>query len=67
MLYIDKVTADPQQQMNLTGIQGITIGLKLRYMPRIQRWISNISYNNVNINGVAITTAPNFLRQYRNM
>ena len=67
MLYINHLTDDPQQQANLTGIPGLTIGLTLRFMPRIQRWIMGLTYNGQSIQGIAVTTSPNMLRQFRNI
>lgn len=67
MLNINHLTNDPQQQATLTGISGLSIGLTLRFMPRIQRWIMGITYNDISIQGIAVTTSLNMLRQYRNI
>ena len=67
MLYINHLTSDPQQQANLTGIPGVSIGLTLRFMPRVQRWIMGLTYGTESIQGIAVTTSPNMLRQYRNI
>lgn len=66
MLYINKITNDPIQNINLIGIPGINIPAQLRYLVRIQRWVIDFSYNGKEYNGIAISTAPNMLRQYRN-
>lgn len=66
MLYINKITADPQQQMNLTGIPGVTINTTLRFMPRIQRWIMGFQFSGRSIQGVPVTTGLNILRQFKN-
>jgi hypothetical protein len=68
MFYINKITTDPQPSVILTGITGLTINVTLRFMPRVQRWIMGLEFgaNNTSIQGIAITTAPNMLRQYRN-
>lgn len=65
MLYINKITADPQQQINLTGIPGTSIALTLRFMPRIRQWILGVVAGTISIQGLSITTSPNMLRQYR--
>lgn len=67
MLYINHLTNDPQQQANLTGIPGLSIGLTLRFMPRVQRWIMGLTYGTTSLQGLAVTTSPNMLRQYRNI
>lgn len=65
MLYINKITSDPQQQITLTGISGISINMTLRFMPRIQTWMAGFAYNDVSIQGVKVVTNPNILRQWR--
>lgn len=66
MLYINKITNDPSQQISLTGIPGITIDMTLRYLPRMQMWMMGLSYNDVVINGIIVVTAANMLRQFKN-
>lgn len=67
MLLINNITNDAAQQSTLTGIPGLQIGMLLRYMPRIQRWIFNINYNNFTVNGLAVVASPNILRQWKNI
>lgn len=67
MLYINKITADASQQINLTGIPGIIIGLDLRWFGRNNLWVADISYNNTLIQGVTVTESLNFLRQWKNI
>lgn len=67
MLFINKITADPQQQINLTGIPGSTIVMTLRFMPRIQQWIAGFVLGTQNVQGLTVTTSPNMLRQFRNV
>lgn len=66
MLYINKITNDPQQNMTLTGIPGLQIDMTLRFMPRIRAWEAGFSFNGQIIDGVSIVTCPNILRQFRN-
>jgi hypothetical protein len=66
MLYINKITNDPQQQMNLTGIPGVTIKMTLRWMPRIQGWIAGFALGSTIIEGVQVVTGANMLRQFKN-
>lgn len=66
MLYINKITADPQQSLNLTGIPGQSISMTLRFMPRIQRWTMGIIYTGGSIQGIAVVTSLNLLRQFKN-
>jgi hypothetical protein len=67
MLYINKITDDPQQNMTLNGIPGISIGLTLRFMPRIQRWAAGVTYNGISYNGIAVVSSPNLLRPWKNI
>jgi hypothetical protein len=66
MLYISKITNDPQQSMILTGLQGKRIAVALRYLPRVRQWIMDISDGVTTVNGLVITNSPNILRQWRN-
>ena len=66
MLYVNKITADPTQNLRLTGIPGVIINMTLRFMPRDQFWIAGFNWNNFTANGIRVTTAPNFLRQFKN-
>lgn len=67
MLYINNLTNDASQQLTLTGIPGVQIGVTLQFMPRIQRWIMGITYNNFVAQGIAVVSSPNFLRQFQNI
>lgn len=66
MLYINKITNDPQQSITLTGIPGATIAMTLRFMPRVQSWVMGITYNAESINGIGVVTSLNLLRQFKN-
>lgn len=65
MLYINKITKDPQQEINLNGIPGLNIGMTLRFMPRIQSWTMGITYNGLSYQGIGIVICENLLRQYQ--
>ncbi len=67
MLYINKITNAPSQSINLTGIPGITIGMTLRFLPRIAGWMMGLSYGATTINGIIVTTNYNLIRQFRNL
>lgn len=66
MLYINKITNDASQQLTLTGIPGIQVGLTLQYMPRVQRWVMGVTYGDFSAQGIAVTTSLNLLRQFKN-
>jgi hypothetical protein len=67
MLYINKITNDPSQQMTLTGIPGVQIQMTLRFMPRIKRWMMGITYNSFSAQGLGVVSSVNLLRQFRNI
>lgn len=65
MLYINKITNDPQQQINLNGIPGINISMTLRFMPRVQGWIMGVTYNGLSYQGIGVVICENLLRQFQ--
>lgn len=67
MLYINKLTADAQQSLNLTGLPGIQIAMTLRYMPRTQSWVMGVTWGDVSIQGIQVVGSLNLLRQWRNI
>jgi len=67
MRYLDQLTNDPAQQYTLIGDNGEQIPFFLRYLPREQTWIFNISYNDFVLNGAALKLSPNILRQWKNI
>lgn len=67
MLYINKLTNDPQQQVTLTGIPGVQINMTLRFMPRVTSWIMGIDDGTKSIQGIRIVTSRNLLRQWKNV
>lgn len=67
MLYINKITNDASQQLTLTGIPGLQIGMTLRFMPRIAQWIMGVSYNSFDVEGITVVASLNLLRPWRNV
>lgn len=65
MLYINKITNDPQQQLSLTGIPGLNINMTLRFMPRSQSWVLGITYNGLSYQGIGVVISENLLRQFQ--
>lgn len=65
MLYINKITNDPQQQLSLTGIPGLNITMTLRFMPRSQSWILGVIYNGLSYQGIGVVISENLLRQFQ--
>lgn len=67
MLYINKITSDPSQQLTLTGIPTLQIGMALRYMPRVQSWIMDVTYGTFAVKGKRVVTGLNLLRQFKDI
>lgn len=65
MLFINKITSDPQQQITLNGIPGINITMTLRFMPRVQSWIMGMQYNGLSYQGIGVVISENLLRQFQ--
>jgi hypothetical protein len=65
MLRIDKITNDAFQNMTIT-VNNMQVQLSLRYMPRTQTWLCDVSCANGIVRGVPILSSPNMLRQWRN-
>lgn len=67
MLLIDSLTNDAMQQFTLTGIPGIQVSVLLRFMPRIQTWVMDITYGTFIAQGIPVLCSPNLLRQWENI
>lgn len=67
MLQINGLTNDAMQECVLDGIPGIQVSLTLRFMPRIQTWNMDVSYQDFLAQGIPILSCPNMLRQWRNI
>jgi len=67
MLFLNKITADAQQKFFLTGNVGQRIIMNLRYMPTQMLWLMDIEYNDFKTCGIAVTSSPNMLRNYKNL
>lgn len=66
MFYINKIINAASQQLTLTGIPNVQIGMTLQYMPRIQQWNMGITYGDTIINGILVKCSVNILRQWKN-
>lgn len=67
MLLLDSITNDAHQVMTLTGLPGITIAATLDYNPRTTQWIIGVNDGTIQIQGLAVTTALNMVRQWKNV
>lgn len=67
MLFLNKITAEAQQKFFLTGNVGQRIIMKLRYMPTQMLWLMDIEYGDFKTNGIAVTSSPNMLRNYKDL
>jgi hypothetical protein len=65
MLRIDKVTNDAFQSMTFV-VNNMQVQMSLRFMPRVQTWLVDVSCANGTVRGVPMLSAPNLLRQWRN-
>lgn len=67
MLYINKITNDPSQQLTLTGISNLTISMTLQFCPRTETWIMGIDDGTNLIEGISVVSSLNILRQWQNI
>ena len=67
MLYINKITAAPSQIATLTGIPGVNITMRLRFLPRVQQWVADFDDGTIQIYGVSVMCSVNLLRQWKNV
>ena len=67
MLALTNITNDPHQILTLIGLPGIQITMTLDYNPRTTQWILGVNDGTTQIQGLAVTTAPNMLRQWKNI
>lgn len=67
MLYINKISNDPVQQLTLTGIPSVQITVILQFLPRIQQWVMDVSYGSFQAQGISVVAGLNIMRQWRNI
>jgi len=67
MTRVDNLTSFADQRTILILEDGTTASLELVYHGVTQRWVANIVYGGVTINGLGLCCHPNILRQWRNL
>lgn len=67
MTLVDNLTNFADQSVVLILADGSTAALEIFYNGATQRWIANISYEDITINGFGLCCYPNILRQWRNI
>lgn len=66
-MYPVTVTSDAQQTQTLILPDGSEISLTMSFVPMQQGWfITNISWQSFDLNGLRISNSPNMLQQFRN-
>ena len=65
MLVIDSITSDNDQEFTIP-FQESEIVLRVRFLPAVQQWFMDVSYNGIETNGVklAVEVLPLFGRNY---
>lgn len=67
MTLIEQITADPNQSTTVLLDNGKKLILKLLFKPNQIGWFLSLTYEDVTINTIRITTSPNFLYQFKNI
>lgn len=66
MRLINRITENAIQKIFLTGNGGERIEMTLRYMASQEAWIADFKQGSFVANGIRVTNAINFMRQFRN-
>jgi hypothetical protein len=67
MLYVNKITDDPDQQITLIGEAGQQISFNLYFDPTQNGWFADISWGTWQVTGFQILVGPNVWRQWKNI
>ncbi len=67
MYQIQQITNSPAQIHTLILQDGSALTINMRFVPMQKRWIiTSMDYGSFSLKGLAITTSPNMLHQFRN-
>lgn len=67
MILFNFITDYPAQRFQVVGENKEQINIALRYMPSVQSWRMDISYNDFKAYGLVLVNSPNILRQWKNI
>lgn len=67
MIKLTQLTNAASQKFTLTSETGEAIAFALRFLPRVNSWVFDCSFETLNINGAALVNSPNVLRGYREL
>lgn len=68
MYIVNNITANSKQAQNVLLPDGTSITVRFEYKPLQSGWFfTEITYGNFTLHGLRMCTAPNILRQFRNM
>lgn len=65
MQQITSITNSPNQRMTLVLENNETIDFRLYYLPRMQSWFYDLTYNELAVNCSRVMLTPNSMRQFK--
>lgn len=65
MIKLTQLTNSASQQFTLTSESGEAIAFALRFLPRVNKWVFDCAFGNLNLKGASLIKGPNILRGYR--
>jgi len=64
---IDSLSDEPKQTTQIMLDDGSFVSLAVRYLPRPQVWMADVSWGNFSLNNFVLRCHPNLLRQWRHV
>lgn len=65
MQQITSITNSPNQRMTLVLENNETVDFILYYLPRMQSWFYDLTYNELTVNCSRVMLTPNSMRQFK--
>ena len=67
MKQIDNISNDASQEITVILDDGTSATVVLSYLPAIERWLVDISWDTFSVKGVGLCVHPNILRTWRKL
>lgn len=67
MTTLTGLSDQPKQQSNFVLPDGSSVSFYMEYRQQQKGWFADIVWQGVTINGLRLTTSPNFLRQWQHL
>ncbi len=67
MTTLTGLSDQPKQQSTFVLPDGSSVSLYMEYREQQAGWFANLVWQGITINGIRLTSSPNFLRQWKNL